>query len=263
MAHPRPLSVDRFTWGRPPVFLPEVGPQGRVSSFSCPPDYGAAPDFRVVFDRHWQKAAAFMEENASWMDAAAREAGVDPHLAAAVVFPELVRYDALRNRMEITLLKALYVHYGDEYADFSVGRFQIKPSCAEAVLRELHKHGPRELDLRFHRLHRGLKEKEKREAILSELEDSRSQYQYVLAILRILDHRFPQLSSLEPLSRLRFYATAFNSGFMHSEVQILRQMEVAAFHTGVIRPRECYSYAAVAAAWYSATNARLQIGNTH
>lgn len=214
------------------------------------PSLAGETSYSRIFGTHWVKARAYVRENASWMEAMAREAGVDPDLAVAVVFPELVRYDALRNRLELTLLKALYVHYGDEYADFSVGRFQIKPSCAEKVLRELHHNGPRETALYFRRLHRGLKEKERRTAILRELEDPRTQYRYVLAILGILDRRFPCLAETPPISRLRFYAAAYNSGFMNTETEILRQRDEASFHTGVVRPRECHSYAAVAVAWY-------------
>ena len=39
-------------------------------------------------------------------------------LAVAVIFPELVRYSALRDKMEITLLKALYINLGDRLCKF-------------------------------------------------------------------------------------------------------------------------------------------------
>ena len=59
-------------------------------------------------------------------------------MAIAVVFPEIVRYSAIRDKIEITLLKALYINLGEDYADFSIGQFQMKPSFAEA----LHKKAP-------------------------------------------------------------------------------------------------------------------------
>ena len=42
----------------------------------------------------------------------------------SVVFPELVRYSALRDKMEITLLKALYINVGRDYANFSLAIFR-------------------------------------------------------------------------------------------------------------------------------------------
>ena len=54
-------------------------------------------------------------------------------MAIAVVFPELIRYSALRDKIEITLLKSLYIYKGDDYADFSIGQFQMKPSFAELI----------------------------------------------------------------------------------------------------------------------------------
>ena len=46
---------------------------------------------------------------------------VDVRFRRQVIFPELVRYSAIRDKMEITLLKTLYRNLGEDYADFSVG----------------------------------------------------------------------------------------------------------------------------------------------
>lgn len=211
---------------------------------------GKETDFAVYYGKSWENARSFVAENSSWMGSLAREAGVDPAMAVAVVFPELVRYDALRDRMELTLLKTLYAHFGREYADFSVGRFQIKPSCAEDILRELRDGGPRKLERQLRHRHRGASDYALRTAILRDLEEPRTQFLYVVAVIKILDRRFPHLGHRENNVKIPFYATAYNCGFMNSEDYILKQMGERNFHTRLMRPAQCLSYAAIAEAYF-------------
>lgn len=219
---------------------------------------GKERDFAVYYGKSWENARSFVAENSNWMASLAREAGVDPALAVAVVFPELVRYDALRDRMELSLLKTLYAHYGREYADFSVGRFQMKPSCAEDILRELRYGRPRKLERQLRHLHRGTSDHTLRTAILRDLEDPRTQFLYVVALITIIDRRFPHLSQQENAVKIPFYATAYNCGFMNSEDYILKQMGERNFHTRLMRPAQCTSYAAIAEAY-----AREAAGSGH
>ena len=64
------------------------------------------------------------------------EFGIRTELAVAVVFPELVRYSALMDFMETTAVKALYQQKGVKGADFSIGRFQMKPSFVADLERQ-------------------------------------------------------------------------------------------------------------------------------
>ncbi len=80
--------------------------------------------------------------SANWLVDSLRKSEVDPNFARAIVFPETVRYSFLQNQAEIAGLMVLYVKYGSAYADFSVGRFQMKPSFAEQI-----EHDARELKI--------------------------------------------------------------------------------------------------------------------
>ena len=82
-------------------------------------------DYRAIFGDDWQRAEQFLVENRKWIEPELTAYKIDFNEAMAVVFPELVRYSALRDFMETTLLKALYINLGEEYADFSIGQFQI------------------------------------------------------------------------------------------------------------------------------------------
>lgn len=207
--------------------------------------------FPEVFGNHWDQALQFVKTNEPWMQHQCKTWHVDYKLAVSVVFPELVRYSALRDKMEVTLLKTLYTHYGSEYSDFSVGVFQMKPSCAEAVLSAIQQFDLQKASSDFDRLHRGLNEKAKRASIVRELENPRSQLRYVMAMITLLEKRFAGRHWKEEEEKVRFFAAAYHGGFNNSETWILSQTEARTFHTGLVKPAVCYSYAEVAVACYS------------
>ncbi len=211
---------------------------------------GQSVSYQDIYGADWAKAWRFVEENQDWMKKSCTLFRVDYSLAVAVVFPELVRYSALRDRMEITLMKALYVHKGSEYADFSVGIFQIKPSCAETILTEVMLNGERRFSRYFSHLHHTLSERDKRTVLLKELEDPEAQFIYVLAIIRLLDRRFGTIAWTDPQGKVKFYAAAYNSGFNAPEAQIRQFINAPLFHTGLVKPAVCYAYSAVSATFY-------------
>lgn len=94
-------------------------------------------DYKSIFGKDWDKAGSFVAENKTWMKQLSKKYDVSYAEAVAIVFPELIRYSALRDKMEITLLKSLYIYKGEDYADFSIGQFQMKPSFAEVIHRNV------------------------------------------------------------------------------------------------------------------------------
>ena len=203
-----------------------------------------------VFGNNWKKAGLFVRENESWMSELLRENEVDYHLVLSMVFPELVRYSAIRDRMETTLLKALYVHFGADYANFSIGVFQIKPSCAEEVLREIPGLQDKTLLSHFKAINSSISDDEKRSIIVKELEDVRSQLIYVAAIVKILNQKYRNYKWNSDLDKVKFYATAYNCGFSNSEAYIRQQMNATTFHTGLIKSENHYCYAEIAAYYF-------------
>lgn len=207
-------------------------------------------DYPEVFGNNWKKAELFVSENKVWMNDLLSENKVEYQLVLSMVFPELIRYSAIRDRMEITLLKALYVHNGTDYANFSIGVFQIKPSCAEEILKEIPGlHNKRWTD-HFIAVNSSISENEKRSIIVSELEDPKTQLLYVAAIVKILNKRFRNYKWDSDLDKLKFYAAAYNGGFSNSEAYIRKQMHTTSFHTGLIKSDKHYCYADIAAYYY-------------
>ncbi len=208
------------------------------------------PDYPLIFGTNWHKAVGFIEENRDWMEKICLENGVDFSFVTAMVFPELVRYSALRDHIEITLLKALYVHYGKEYSDFSVGVFQIKPSCAESILKHLSGFINRDWVVSIRYIHDLPSVRDKRKAILTELEDPAGEYTMVVAMVQILEKKYNRIRWKNQDEKLRFFSTAYNSGFSSPEKTIREMMKKKLFHTKLVRPSVTYSYSDISSAWF-------------
>ena len=212
-----------------------------VSSFSQEEDY------KTVFGKDWDNALSFVTENESWMRGLSEEYNISYPIAIAVVFPELIRYSALRDKMEITLLKSLYTYKGKDYADFSVGQFQMKPSFAESI----HKN----VTFLKGRLKNQFKEKAIKEdivkyraGIVKDLEEPESQFLYLVAFLKICDALY-SLNEMQEEQRIKFLSTAYNYGFRKSFKEIDAMTDKKFFHTNLVRT-ESYCYADISWSWY-------------
>ena len=204
-------------------------------------------NYKAIFGKDWDKARSFITENESWMKRLSKEYDISYPVAVAVVFPELIRYSALRDKIEITLLKSLYTYKGEDYADFSIGQFQMKPSFAESV----HK----SLPLLRGRLKNQFKEKVRQEdiikyrsAIVRDLEEPQSQFLYLAAFLKICEAVY-NLKVLDDEQRIRFLSTAYNYSFQKSFEEINMMKDKKFFHTTLVRS-ESYSYADISWSWY-------------
>lgn len=205
-------------------------------------------DYKKIFGTDWVKAEAFVSENENWMKQLSGKYDVEYSEAIAVVFPELVRYSALRDKMEITLLKALYVNLGEDYANFSIGQFQMKPSFAES----LHKKVP----LLKGRLRNRMLEKtankdlrEYRSDIVKDLEDPESQFLYIIAFLKICESVY-DLKTIDETRKIKFLATAYNYSFLKSFGEVEKMSDKSFFHTKPVKS-ESYSYADISAYWFN------------
>ena len=203
-------------------------------------------NYSEIFGSDWQKALTFVKENNSWIKPALAEYSIPYHEAIAVVFPELVRYSALRDKMEITLLKTLYRHLGDDYADFSVGVFQVKPSFAEHIRAEASRKKEGQL---FERKRSYANDVAFRTAIVRELEDPESELKYIIAFFKICDKKF-RTEWADEASKIKFLSTAYNTGFWKSAENIEKMSDKKFFNTKLFKT-ENYSYAEVSLYWYN------------
>lgn len=230
---------DKVNWKRFPVFITILCLE--LISFSQQEDY------KKIFGSDWEKAEVFVSENETWMKQLSEKYSVSYPVAVAVVFPELVRYSALRDKIEITLLKALYINLGEDYANFSIGQFQMKPSFAESIhqkvpllkgrLRNQFREKTRNNDIRKYRA-----------SIVKDLEQPESQFLYLIAFLKICGTIY-NLEEMDEDYRLKFLATAYNFSFQKSFDEVEKMTDKKFFYTKLVKA-ESYSYADISVFWY-------------
>jgi hypothetical protein len=205
-------------------------------------------NYQELFGDDWTKAQNFEKENRSWMQTVLSKNHISYPLAIAVIFPELVRYSALRDKMEITLLKALYVNLGEDYANFSIGQFQMKPSFAEIIREE----GPFALGRRSGIVFRNISEfddiKNYRKSIVADLEDPKSEFNYLVAFIKICEKRY-KTNRKNEIDRVKFLATAYNYGIEKNADQIDSMINKKFFNTSLFKTTS-YCYSEVALFWY-------------
>jgi hypothetical protein len=93
----------------------------------------AQTDFRDILGKDFEKADLFVRSNREYLEENITLFGGDPEILIPVIFPELVRFSALRDFFEIHALILLYTNLGNKYADFSIGPLQMKPSFVEKL----------------------------------------------------------------------------------------------------------------------------------
>lgn len=141
-------------------------------------------------------------------------------VAESVIFPELIRYCLFQDMMETGAVKSLYVTKGAGGCDFSIGRFQMKPSFAE----DLEKRWMRSGLARRYNLYFDTKDNATARRIrISRLEDGQWQCVYLAVFLKMLYLDYGStdkhggytqngLDTLPVREQVRLAATAYNRG---------------------------------------------------
>lgn len=206
-----------------------------------------SPDYKAIFGDNWKKAEQFVAENREWMQPAIEKSGIPYPEAIAVIFPELVRYSALRDRIEISLLKTLYINLGEEYANFSIGAFQMKPSFAEKIRSRTSEIKDGHIRHIFRKKSNYKSVREMRASIVADLEDPRQQLNYLIAFIEICNSGFKLPEGEE---RIQFLATAYNYDFTRTEAEINQMENARFFTTRLFKTENYYSYSDVSLFWY-------------
>jgi hypothetical protein len=205
-------------------------------------------NYQEIFGQDWTNAEEFVRVNEPWIKVNLEKYNINYKEAISIIFPELVRYSALLDKMEITLLKALYINLGKHYANFSIGRFQMKPSFAE----EIRKEAPGIMGRRSHKLVRDSidfeDERSFRASVVDDLEDTRTELNYLIVFIKICEKRF-ELRKMTEDERIKFLAAAYNYGFFNSMDDIEKMTEKKFFTTKVLGSDK-YSYSDISLYWY-------------
>ena len=99
--------------------------------------YNQNSDFFYKFETSYEQeidwANSYIDSNYELIKNTFKKNNVELSLGLSIIFPEMVRYNYLKDQIEITLNKILYVNGGTDYSDLSIGVLQMKPSFIERL----------------------------------------------------------------------------------------------------------------------------------
>lgn len=185
------------------------------------------------FGESFSEAVTFYKTNHSYYQQFFRSFGVDPKLAAAVVFPETIRYSRFRDFFETTALELAYVNGGKEASDFSIGRFQMKPSFVEgleqAVAGDTIRYAQFAEIVAYDDC---TTERATRKTRVARLQQFRWQVLYLACFVTIATNRFSDQIKANRCETLRILSSAYNLGLNARYADLLRVSQVKSFPYG-------------------------------
>ena len=99
-----------------------------VCVFSACDDGG---DMTATLRQSWKSAAHYASSHREGWQRIWTSYEVPADVAEAVIFPELVRFNFWQDMAEVSAVEGSYVPKGLDACDYSIGRFQMKPSFVE------------------------------------------------------------------------------------------------------------------------------------
>lgn len=196
-------------------------------------------DYATIFGDKYSDAVSYFQKN-SWIADTLVKFGVDPNLAIPIVFPEAIRYSTLKDIIETHSLEVLYTQYGSKFADFSIGRFQIKPSFAYNLERDWNnyiKDNSSPIIMTFNTLDNPKARLER----IQRLKDENWQVKYIVIFCKLIEVRFDK-KWLNEDQKLEFYASAYNIGYWFDIKSIQMRGKKNYYHTGLLKPKRCFNY---------------------
>ncbi|MGM0464573.1 MAG: hypothetical protein ACQEQW_07930 [Bacteroidota bacterium] len=206
-------------------------------------------DYEDQFGTDYVYALRFINDN-SFQFSSVFPDTADRQVASAIIFPELIRYNALRDLIETATLKTLYVQYGSTYANFSVGPFQMKPAFAEKIEREWRRRGG--TAYKWSWLSDTLQNNEYRYRRLERLGSLDGQIIYLYMFYQLMEDRFTCFHFESTEDKIRIYAAAYNGGMDLSTGRLRELSDTRQFHTGLFswNAANLYNYADIAVYYF-------------
>jgi len=216
-----------------------------------------SPDYKKIFGTDYDTATLFVKQNKQLIAMSCTRYNTDTAEVISTVFPELIRYSMVRDYFETKALEVVYIDYGSDYADFSIGRFQMKPSFVEKLEAYIRNTSgldnpllvqictyPSELPTLI------------RKQRIERLRSLDWQLKYINCFYIVVTNKFANNHWLSNIDKLRFIATAYNTGFEKSFDDINKCMQAKLFPFGKVPVGAStyvtqYPYCDVAAFFYS------------
>jgi hypothetical protein len=198
---------------------------------------------KIKYKKEYDQALHYCKVFKPKIDSIAIKFKLSSEVLLPIIFPELIRYSVLKDKLESASLELLYTNLGKEYSDFSVGYFQMKPSFVEKLEESI------KLDSLLCRSYKfaytypvGNNENAIRMERISRLESLEWQIIYLCLFFKIIEKRFSNLLFSSSATKINFYSTAYNVGFWKSKNEIVKWQKLNTFPSGKIDDINNYPY---------------------
>lgn len=199
-----------------------------------------------------QSALEWVEEQQASIQSQAAVYGLSSQELLPIIFPELLRYAEWKDLLETEALGMAYVEGGSQWADFSIGPFQMKPSFVE-TLEQVLLQWPKGQAFFGHLLANPKHSlAQQRQTRLDRLQQLEGQVDYLCCFYAWMQQKVGfQLVASTPTQQIALLATAYNSGFQKDWPALAAAQQQHFFPYGARYPQEGQeNYATVALAYY-------------
>ena len=175
----------------------------------------------------------------------------DTKFMQSIVSPEVMRYNSLKDGVEAESLRTLYVQFGKDYANFSIGLFQMKPTFAEEVETKSKQLLPDSIYKELQLVYTATGDEGIRKERVERLQDEDWQLIYLTAFVAICNKTYVHKKFVSATEKLQWYATVYNAGFNKTEAYITKKILQDNFYLNQNMPGKKFKYAAIAAWFYN------------
>ncbi len=202
-------------------------------------------EYEKILAPDYIKGINYLEENRETFNLILKDNSRKRAIIISVVFPEIVRYSLIRDLFETKSLEIGYVSRGAEFIDFSVGRFQMKPSFVESIENSvrasevLSKKYPDIIEYKSRDKRARRKERVKRMKSLN------WQIRYMMAFYDVVSQQHPFLEEESLHYCVRFFAAAYNHGFYADKIELEEWMYRKTYPYGPGVNGQQYAYSAI------------------
>ncbi len=209
--------------------------------------YVEAQSFVSVYSEAANTAFTYFNKYNGVIVNVAKQHKIEPCLLFSIVAPEVSRYHALRDAAETAMVEMFYVQLGTDYADFSIGAFQMKMQFIESLESEIKS---KNCLKRFRYLcnYSVVGENEIRQQRVNRMKSVEWQVHYLCAFYYYTLNYYQLGKKADNADNLRFIATVYNRGLKKPASEIERWMQIKSFPA--IGDGENFTYGEVAVEFY-------------
>lgn len=182
---------------------------GTAAFFSVGAKARVLQDVETALTKAWAEASQYADSRKEAWNEIWTAFDIPADVAEAIVFPEMLRYSIWQDQLETSAVKGTYVSMGSQGFDFSIGRFQMKPSFVERLERRwMMSAFPSQYEAYFDTDNTRMA----RRVRLSRIEDEIWQCVYVAMFIKLTYTDYQGLADLPIDEQVQLLATAYNRG---------------------------------------------------